>query len=868
MDKIIQFTYSYTRYKCNFAGRELGDGIYRMTQGGSADSYATSVMSNIRQNFPERENARSSFGYLLYDSFPILFRAGNRGDEYVISDRPGTGPYYMAHVTMGKELIENAYAIEYCDGNLKNTIDFNIDDSKTPEYYSPLNAADIEAGKNRAYKIENIRSKQKRHLTELALLADALVQALETNQRVFICAKSANATAISDWMAQLLMLFPKSIANRIGFNTYMPDPIDTGADFVLCGAISGCSENLDRLSDYGFVFEVGETILTQYKPRESSDLYRVLSLCDETRFAEWIDFVEEYSGTKEITLEEFLFATSSFRVSIDADWDVHDKIRFLNANYKSPYNSNAVLQKQFMAMSEDYTISNQLFNDPTLAYLFVESMRGIVNDASINVSLAQDIMEKIFFYMLECEQTAHYIFERVVDTNCTLDNFFGTSARRATQYLLQSSELVKNAVENNFYLVNTGINKRVLLCLIKVYMPGAFARGGVERDVMNLCAATLIRQNGLEDLLRIVREANDSNYVPAAQFLLELKNDNEKWYLIEEDEFYCRRLFEIITADNRYDQIIERYINSRQPNEKICRFLLKYKWNDENLTLQEILNVFENREQYRTIKNVFEERFIQMFENRFDKALDTEMSTMTSLTSMQLEEKKNYIEKSIAIFRTYNGNTRIVDFSNKLQAVLERINYYIANARRGEVSKETRIKFVCRKLYQIPPKAIRQLLREYDMEITGEDDGADFMQKACVKVERFLKKESTQETSKIKISFCDQLDKAVEKHRASYAMTKSVADVSTNLIIGLIIMGIFAVAVSIVSGILFASLAGGYFSLMYKVFPAFGIIYSGVMFYYNGNIPQRSKRIVVSVLEALCLVVLMLTVYHCFALLI
>lgn len=868
MDKITQFTYSYTKYKCDRTGSDIGDGIYRMTRDGEADNYAMSVMSSIRQNFPERETSRSSFGYLLYDNIPILFRAYNRRDKYVISDRPGTGPYYIAHVTMGDELIDNAYAIEYCDGNLKNTTDFNIDDSKIPEYYTQLSSADVESGKNRVFRMEAVRAKQKRHLPELALLADALVQAVETNQRVFMCAKNGNATIISDWMSQLLMLFPKSIANKIGFNTYMPNPVDMGADFVLCGVVNGCSENVDRLSNYGFVFEVGETVLTQYQPRENSDLYRVLSLCDEAKFAEWIDFVEEYSGTKAITLEEFLFATSSFRVSIDSDWDVHDKIRFLNANYKNPYNSNAVLQKQFMAMSEDYTISNQLFNDPTLAYLFVESMKGIVNDASINVSLAQEIMEKIFFYMLECEQTAHYIFERVVGTNCTLDNFFGTSARRATQYLLQSSEMVKHAVENNFYLVNTGINKRVLLCLIKVYMPGAFARGGVERDVMNLCAATLIRQNGLEDLLRIVRDANDSNYVPAAQFLLELKNDNEKWYLIEEDEFYCRRLFEIITADNRYDQIVERYINSRQPNEKICRFLLKYKWNDENLSLQEILGVFEDREQYRTIKNVFEERFIQMFENRFDKALDAEMSTMTSLTSTQLEEKKNYIEKAIAIFRTYNGNTRIVDFANKLQAVLERVNYYIANARRGEVSKETRIKFVCRKLYQIPPKAIKQLLREYDMEITGEDDVADFMKKACVKVERLLKKESTQETSKRKISFCDQLDKAVEKHRASYAMTKSVADVSTNLVIGLIIMGIFAVVVSIVSGILFASLAGGYFSLMYKVFPVFGIIYSGIMFYYNGNIPQRSKRIVVSALEALCLVVLMLAVYHCFALLI
>lgn len=868
MDKITQFTYSYTKYKCDRTGSDIGDGVYRMTRDGEADNYAMSVMSSIRQNFPERDGYHNSFGYLIYDNIPVLFRACNRRDEDVISDRPGTGPYYMAHVSMGDELIDNAYAIEYCDGNLKNTTDCNIDDSKTPEYYTQLSSADVESGKNRAFRIDAVRAKQKRHLAELALLADALVQAIETNQRVFICAKNINAMAISDWMAQLLMLFPKSIANKIGFNTYMPNPIDTGANFVLCGAINGCSENFDRLSDYGFVFEVGETVLTQYQPKENSDLYRVLSLCDEAKFGEWIDFVEEYSGTKEITLEEFLFAASSFRVSIDADWDVHDKIRFLNENYKSPYNSNAILQKQFMAMSEDYTISNQLFNDPTLAYLFVESMKGIVNDASINVSLAQEIMEIIFFYMLECEQTAHYIFERVVDTNCTLDNFFGSSSRRATQYLLQSSELVKNAIENNFYLVNAGINKRVLLCLIKIYMPGAFARADVERDIMNLCASTMINQNGLEDLLRIVRDANDSNYVPAAQFLLELKNDNEKWYLIEEDEFYCRRLFEIITADNRFDQIVERYINSRQPNEKICRFLLKYKWNDENLTLQDILRVFENREQYRTINRVFEERFIQMFENRFDKALEIEMSTMTMLTSAQLEDKKNYIEKSIALFRTYNGNTRIVDFSNKLQAVLERINYYTENARRGEVSKETRVKFVCRKLYQIPPKAIKQLLREYNMEIIGEDVGSDFMQKACIKVERFLKKESTQEESERKISFCDQLDKAVEKHRASYAMTKSVADVSTNLIIGLIIMGISAVVVSIVSGILFTSLADGYFSLIYKVFPVFGIIYSGIMFYYNGNISQKSKRIVVSVLETLCLVVLMIVVYHFFAFLV
>ncbi len=871
MKELIQFTYSYTAFKCDRVGANYGDGVYRMTDGADVGMTASEIIMAVRQDLPTPDCRHVSYGYIVHGDTPVFFSAQNRVDSFVKNNRPGSGPYYIAHVIMGDGLFDGFYPIELCGGRIENFGYDEIIDSERPEYYPAVSQEDLARGRNSKYAGDRIVVKQKRHIKDLALLADAVIAAMQEGKSVYLCAKSGGEDLITEWMAQLTMLFPRSIAEKITFNTYMPEPLNNTAGYVLCGAIDASPDELSELSSLGYVFEVGETMLTSYRPRTPSSLYDALVLCGNEGFEDWCRFAEDFCGERAVSMEEFLFAASVFKLKVDPDWDIADKIDFLNNNYTNPYNVNSAIQNCFMEISNDSAVQNRLLEDPALAFRFIKSMQFIISDSSISAADADEKIGLILFYMLECEETAHYIFERAVDQNFTFTSFFGVNDRTVTQALIRSAAEVKAALSSNFYLPeNEIISENVLLAIIKAFMPQALTRGGEAREVLDLCASVLIRQNGMPRLFDILRSAEDERFVPVAQFLLELKNENGSRLMIEEDDLYCRKLLELLSSDSRFDRIIEKYTAISKPNIKVCEQLLKYKWADGvKRSFEDFAAMFEMRDSFRSVRKVFEERFIALFNASLPALEKAELSRMSTMSVSQLEKRQKYIESLADTFRdASNCDPRITDYSKKLYGFLKRTEDIISSAKRGEVSKSMRVSFIVRKLYQIPAQAIMRLLGNYDMISLPPANDRDFMKFACREVESFLTAETDRVSSKKKVEFCNDLDDLIAKHRMSYATKKSVVDNTSDILIGILLVGAFALFSTIVSIILFNTVANGYFSLIYKIFPFAGALFSGVFYCYNAALPERGKRIAITILESVCLLAVMLLVYHTFALII
>lgn len=865
MEKVGQFTYSYTNYKAKQFGIYPGDGVFNITK--DYNIAAKEVILGVRQDFPDTNYNRFSFGYIHHESNPLIFKSFVRTDEYVITDRGGPEPYYGVHVSVGKPLFNNCYAIEYYGGNLKNTTDDGLDDSQRPELYEELTKEDIEDGRNSDFSFESVNEKICDNLSELSVLLDAVINALKQNKKVFLCTDYLDNDVVAEWMSMVLMMLPRSIANKISFCTYAPAP--TRGKYIICGVDKETTPNYTELSNYGYVFNVGiSAISDNYFPNNESSICSLFSMCDRDTYFEWLSFLEEFSKGRDITIDDFLFAVDIFRMKIDRDLDVRQKIQKLNRCYNNPHNYNKIAQKLFVLLCEDAAVLNQLNEDQTLAYSYVEGLKGIICDATTPQNLVDEYLDISFYFMLQ-NTSAHYIFGKIIDQSCSLNSFYGGRAVSAEKKLISSAETVKEALSNDFYVPEGNvIESKILICLINIFLVGAFRKEGIEREVLNLCSAKLIVQNGLEHLLQALRSVNESRYVSLARFLLELKNEDSA-LMIEEDNYYRDRLFHELTSNRQnYRKIVDSYLNSKAPDANLYKYLLKYNWKTANVSFDELVEMFEERDNFRSIGSYFDRNYIEVFNANIEAALEREQRAVTSLPLSHREQIKSKFENAISMFEIFNGNPEICSFASRIKPFRDIIREAISTGRRTDESKTMRVNYVKSKIYQIPKKSIIKLFQKYNIIVGNASDEFEFMEDAATEAARFLNRETSQISKETKINFCNELDKLVEKYRAQYANTKTITDMIINTVTAILLMLAFAGLTSIVGEILSYQLCMGYGSLIKGLFPIIGIIFSGTMFFSNKIIEhQRTKRVILSVFETICLLIVMFAAYYSIVLL-
>jgi len=735
MGKFKQFTYAWSTRKCD--SNNSGTGIFSRTANSSVDS---DVISIFRQDFNDKTMPFITYGYTLYGSTPIFFNACNNTNA--IPDDRGPSVFYLAHVNMGEVLIRGKYVIQYCgsDKNYMNVM--HIDDSKKPEYYPEIDEQKVLDSTNDNLSRTKLITFQTENIEKLATIANALVACADDNRKVFLIADDFiinhdnTPNELTKWMAAVLTLFPMAIANKISFNTYMPDPYEHTKNFKFCGAVKNCSKNIDKLNDPDHIFYISSNSTSTNRLKKSEFFKMLMEFKNNAElFEKWGLFSDDYTEKFDIKMADLDNLVNFFRF-LSGMLEGAEAICFYTDSCEKPLYDQNKLHSRFIEIIDNHTVFGS--HDVDLAFTVLNLLRNLLNTSSF-VDKAS-VLNQIIAYMFE-QACSHDLLVSVLSgSDMSFEKFMDNNYSQFKEYMLNDDieKRVINAFKFKFRgelstdaspavtadLDSQPVTPNIYFAIYKLYFEkGVSGNDAIALSILKICVSSLMRNSVANKLFDVSLRCKNIDVGKIVLFLD--KSINETFLNTDKTTFFdglITKIKEICLPFEpklgaTIDKIVECYMSNRYYGEECLKRLFMCRWTKriENISDVEAMYQYCTKYSTPTVSKVFFNCFKEICdkEKQLEKVIKYETDRLPQIGDEDLRTLGHDVRRVKEQFNSdsgYQSSYLVKECCSELAKLLKAIEDEEKCRNILNKLRTVRIDYELKKVNQLSNSDIEQLL--------------------------------------------------------------------------------------------------------------------------------------------------------------